>query len=155
MNARKAIELCKERGLTVYLGDDGHPRLAGPKEEKTPTLLALLKRLRSEIITHLGGTPKPLLAREVADESANQSANAIPLLAREVERVERILCGDEVVAERRNPTTDEMQSLLEDAVAQGMSIRHLKWLYREGGRWEEYDRDAWYPFLGLRDIPRP
>ena len=55
------IATVEGRGLTLRLGEDGQPRLAGPNEEKTDALLGALRVYREEIITRLKAlepTPK-------------------------------------------------------------------------------------------------
>lgn len=55
MNTEKVLAIVKDRGLKVFLADDGRPVLArnGHGEAVTDALLAVLKRHREKIIEHL------------------------------------------------------------------------------------------------------
>ncbi len=48
-----------DRGLKLRLGEDGQPRVSGPKDQLTPALLGALKAFRREIVERLGGKPAP------------------------------------------------------------------------------------------------
>lgn len=52
------LDEVKARGLRVELDDMGVPRLRGPREMITSTLLDVLRLRRSAVIAHLGGAPK-------------------------------------------------------------------------------------------------
>ncbi len=73
MSLAHVLGILEERGLELFLGDDGLPWLKGKRvnEEFTPALREALKEYRPEIIQHLGGTVRkaeekkaPVVCRE-------------------------------------------------------------------------------------------
>ncbi len=54
MNARKLLEIVKNRGLSLHR-DGENLILSGPEEQKTPKLLAQLRESKAELMALLGG----------------------------------------------------------------------------------------------------
>jgi hypothetical protein len=57
MTTDELLNILKDRGLQVYVADDGTPKLKGKREELSPRLLRVLKFHREEIVRRL--KPRP------------------------------------------------------------------------------------------------
>jgi hypothetical protein len=59
MGLKNVLDVVAERGLSLYLAEDGSPRLRGPRSEITPALVEALRAYREEIIVSLQPVPPP------------------------------------------------------------------------------------------------
>lgn len=67
---QQIFDILKDRGLELKIGSDG-PRICGPKEEITPSLIETLKEYRDEIIAHL---------KSARDEHEDRVEEVLPLI---------------------------------------------------------------------------
>lgn len=61
MGLKSVLDVVAERGLSLYLAEDGTPRLRGPRSEITTALVEALRAYREEIIATLQPVPVPPL----------------------------------------------------------------------------------------------